>query len=69
MNEKGKQLLASAKTTAKLPVVVKLANYHVKEDRLMQLDLLATDLYSLGYPNKNKRGGRLDYTTSPVIVD
>lgn len=69
LSENGKRLLATAKKTAKLPVIVKLANYEKKQDRLLQLDLLATDLYSLGYPNKDKRIGRLDYKTSPVVVE
>ncbi len=69
MNSKGKALLAQAKTTATLPVIVKPADYDNQNDALFRLDVLATDLYSLAYANPEKRVGRADYTTSPVVMD
>jgi len=68
MNDKGKKLLAAARKKATLPIITKLADYDVSGDRLMQLDIRSTDLYSMGYSNREKRVGGLDYTTSPIVL-
>ena len=68
MNGNGKKLLAAARDRAALPTITKLADYDVAADKLIQLDILSTDLYSMGYPSPERRVGGLDYTTSPIIM-
>ena len=59
LTQKGRELLKNAE----LPVITKVA--HAKD--YLHYDILATDLFSLAYPNKNLRKGGLDYIISPII--
>ncbi|MDK2932911.1 MAG: hypothetical protein PWP27_721 [Clostridiales bacterium] len=72
MNSKGKELLKVLNQKASLPIIIKPSSYKHSCNpllkQMMELDFLATDLYSLYYPVKDKRIGRLDYLTSPVIL-
>ncbi|WP_094546514.1 nucleotidyltransferase [Petroclostridium xylanilyticum] len=72
MNSRGKELLKAIKKKASLPIIIKPSSYKQSCNPLLkqmiELDFLATDLYSLHYPAKNERKGRLDLLTSPVII-
>ncbi len=70
---KGKNLLRMAKENSSLPIITKLSNYvkllnfsEKSEDkillRMLNLDILSTDIYVLGYKEKKDRIGRLDFT-------
>jgi hypothetical protein len=37
--------------------------------QMLELDINATNLYTLLYPNPDQRRGNLDYTTSPVVYE
>lgn len=66
---RGTALLAEMKEVTQTPVLTKIAGLNREEYELLEVDLRATDLYSLGYPKAEKRIGRLDFLTSPTIVD
>jgi len=72
MNNKGKELLRHCRTKSTLPVIIKPAAYHQSCNpllkQMMELDFLASDLYSLGYPESTMRTGNLDLKTSPVVI-
>ncbi len=72
MNDKGKKLLKVINQRTDLPLIVKPAAYkNIDNDilhRMIRFDFLATDLYSLHFPGKDKRMGKLDYYTSPIII-
>ena len=72
MNKNGKKLLKLANSTASLPIIIKPSSYSRSCNPLLrqmiELDFLATDLYTLHYPAADKRIGRLDYLTSPIIM-
>lgn len=71
-NQRGRQLLRVMKTTSKLPIITKLGRLrpHANNDtynRLLALDIRATDLY---YLLQYKLGcyGK-DFTTSPLVIE
>ncbi|MGE4282634.1 MAG: nucleotidyltransferase [Clostridia bacterium] len=72
MNENGKKLLKLANKRASLPIITKPASYKQSCNPLLkqmiELDFLATDLYTLHFPAKIQRKGMLDLLTSPVIM-
>ena len=72
MNQKGQKLLKLVNNAASLPAIVKPSSYHHSCNPLLrqmiELDFLATDLYTLHYPATDQRAGRSDYLTSPVIM-
>lgn len=72
-NTKGQKLLKQTKQKATIPIITKTA--HLKQlkkpfiKKLLAFDILASDLYALGYKHSDlKKGGR-DFYQSPVIVD
>lgn len=72
---KGKELLRRIKKASSLPVITKAA-HSKKHDNAgehyttcWQMDILATDLYSLLYPAVDNRKGSLDYLRGPVTLD
>lgn len=71
-NDQGQQLLKAMKTKATLPVLVRagadgkrLCPYGQK---MLALDIRATDLYTLGYQEPQQRQGALDYQKGPVRI-
>lgn len=73
MNSKGKELLKQCKKKSSLPIITKPSSYKKFDNpllkKMIELDFLASDLYSLGYPDPKMRKGNLDLTTSPVIIE
>ncbi|MCK9479680.1 MAG: nucleotidyltransferase [Firmicutes bacterium] len=66
LNEKGRRILAKTKEKSSIPIITKVAD--AKKSNMLQLDISATNLYSLAYPNRAARLGNLDYLTSPVYI-
>ncbi|NLW25502.1 MAG: nucleotidyltransferase [Clostridia bacterium] len=71
-NEKGQKLLKLIKTKARLPIITKLAHGYKNIDesakKMLELEIRATDLYTLAYPDPQKRKGRLDFYRSPIVI-
>lgn len=71
-NHRGTEILKAAKSRATLPLIIKPSSYDKSCNpilkQMIELDFLATDLFSLGYPEPEKRKGRLDLTTSPLML-
>lgn len=66
MNGGGKAVLKFIKESAKLPIIVKTSDAELSD--MLKLDFMATDIYSLMYPDVEKRAGGLDLVTSPVVI-
>jgi len=70
--EKSSQLLSYLKSNAQVPIISKAADYfhHGSEplNKMFELDVLATDLYSLGFPEQCQRRGGQDFTHPIVII-
>lgn len=67
-NKKGQQLLRQMQEEASLPIVTNLKHFNPankQAQRMMALDLLATDIYQL---LRHKKTGNLDYLKPPVIL-
>ena len=77
VNKKGKELLSELSENSSLPVIVKVSNYLRKKDiesknlieKSLSYDLLASDIYSLLYPDKKQRKGHNDYSTPLIQID
>lgn len=70
-NEKGRLLLRKCKELSSLPIITKVADFNPKstsEERMLEIDLQATDLYHLSLPNSYSKKGRLDYLQSPLFI-
>lgn len=70
-NEKGRRLLAKARKTAALPVLVKPSHYKRLENPLARLlfeyEIRATDIYTMAYRHPAMKKGGLELTT-PVVM-
>ena len=69
-NSKGQELLNSIKKSSNLPLISKTATFNEKQGALkamLNLDIKATDLYSLLYPVKKNRIAGLDFVTGPIV--
>jgi predicted nucleotidyltransferase len=74
---KGKKILQEIKNKSRLVTFnrgsdVKNACIEEKNPiigKMMALDILATDIYTLMYPEPSQRKGALDFTTSPIRID
>lgn len=74
-NGKGQEILRHLKQDAKLPLITKTTKFLDSHRRnsaslsplqqMLALDTLASDIYSLGYPNPEFRAGGLDFLHSP----
>ncbi len=70
MSENGKKILHKAKSNSKLPLVLKLKNFYNHNKRsgnnlvlkMLNYDILATDLYVLAYKKSELRTGGKDFT-------
>ena len=71
-NQKGQDILKQMKQKATLPILTRVAVDTQKLDAygqsMLALDVRATDLYYLGYPDAALGQGGLDYLRTPVIV-
>lgn len=69
-NSKGAQLLKSIKESSSLPIITNLKRYNPPNEhskRMMEIDLIATDIYSLLYKEKKLSKGGYDYIKKPYI--
>ncbi|NLJ40983.1 MAG: nucleotidyltransferase [Clostridiales bacterium] len=66
------RLLRALKEKSKLPIINKAAHYfrHGNKDidRMFQYEILAGDLYALGYPNPGKRKGGQEFTRGLIRI-
>ena len=77
MTENGKIVLKNIKSKSKLPIIIKLKNFYrqnklsgdVMVQKMLNYDILATNLYVLGYKPKMARIGAQDYTKKMIILD
>ena len=71
-NEKGRKLLKAAANKATLPIITKTVSYKKSCNpllkKMMELDIKATDIYSIAYPKKENRIGNLDFYNSPIVL-
>lgn len=63
----GQELLRQMKKTAKVPVVTKVTSLS-EPSPLLELDIQATSVYSLGYPSATKQELFRDYYEPPVRI-
>ena len=80
-SKKGKILLRTIKKNSSVPLISKLSNYLRQPTsagnddilknltKMLNYDILSTDLYVLGYKNKEDRVARLDFTHKIVIKE
>ncbi len=73
-NKRGQKILAHMKEKANLPIITRIANHlhrpHTPEpiNRMLEFEILATDLYSLAIPNPKYRHSNRDLLERVVIV-
>lgn len=71
--KKGRHLLALMRKRAELPVVTRVAPFYKKADSLIQkmleYDLKASDIYTIGYKNPALFGMNKDFLTGPYLLD
>lgn len=68
-NDKGVKLLSRIKKESCLPIITKTADASLTSDtakRMFELDISATDIYSMLYPNQEYNRSGWDYLTSPI---
>ncbi|MGN1115587.1 MAG: nucleotidyltransferase family protein, partial [Candidatus Ornithomonoglobus sp.] len=66
MTDRGKALLKQMKTAARLPVIIKAADYRV--DEIFEINRRAEDIFSLAAREPELRAGGRDILTPPVIL-
>lgn len=74
-SSKGKKILQEIKNKSRLVILNRgsdVKNAYTKGEnavlkKMLALDILATDIYTLLYPEPSQRLGALDFTTSPII--
>jgi len=72
LNKKGRDLLKEIRKNTKFPIINKPADFESDSsylDRIFELDIRATDIYSLGIKNNDYRMAGMDYRTSPFYAD
>ncbi|HHW32299.1 MAG TPA: nucleotidyltransferase [Clostridiaceae bacterium] len=71
-NSKGRHLLSLIKEKARLPIIVKTANFknHCNPlvSRMLEIESNSTDLYVLGFSNPEYRKAGQEYTNNVVIM-
>jgi len=65
--DRGRDLLRTMKTTAKVPVITKVAG-NTPPSPLLQMDIEATSVYALGYESASERDLFRDYYEPPVHI-
>jgi predicted nucleotidyltransferase len=77
MTERGKFLLKKIKAKSKIPIVIKLKKFNQQNkinsneliQKMIDYDILSTDLYVLGYEKGISRIGGQDYTKRIVLLN
>jgi len=67
-NEKGTELIKKIRQLSAYPLISKVADFRCHDERVTRMfsyDLLATDIYNLGYMTPGFRKASEDYLTSP----
>ena len=67
-NMKGREILKVLKTTSSIPVITNLKYYRPQNEaacKMLNIDVCATNIYSLAFKNKTVIKAPLDYTTKP----
>lgn len=71
-NHKGRDILRRIKLNSSIPIITKTAVHRLQKESLcsyvMEKDLLATDIYVLGYPGSKYSFAGQDFLTSPILV-
>ena len=72
-NKKGEKLLSKIYNNCKLPIVTNVAKFmksaNDSQKKMLEKDILATNIYTLGYQVPNYRKANLDYTTQIIQVN
>ncbi|MCT4565045.1 MAG: nucleotidyltransferase [Maledivibacter sp.] len=71
-NSKGADLLRMIKKQSKLPIITNLKRFNPPNEnvkRMLDIDITASDVYSLLYKNGKLAIGGLDYITKPFIAN
>jgi len=78
MNKKGKNIINKIKQKSKLPIIIKVKQFYQKKNidnqliiarRILDYDILSTNLYVLAYNIKQKKIGGQDFTNKMIILD
>ncbi|MGI6426695.1 MAG: nucleotidyltransferase [Natronincolaceae bacterium] len=67
-NTKGREILRVLKTTSSIPIISNLKYYRPQNKaahRMLNIDIRATNIYSLAFKNRSAIKEPLDYTTKP----
>lgn len=71
-NQKGRKLLSLINKSCNLPVITNTSDYRKYNNpllhRMMELDILATDIYVTAYKSPGLRKGGLDFYNKPVVI-
>ncbi|KRQ86944.1 hypothetical protein ABG79_01134 [Caloramator mitchellensis] len=65
-NKKGRELIKELKEIVELPIIT---NVSKKEKELLKFDIMASNIYVLGYKNKERKKAMQDLKTSPILVE
>jgi len=70
ISKNGKKVLSEISRNSKIPIITNVAKFMKESSKnqkeMLGLDILATNVYTLGYNNKKYRNNNLDYTM-PII--
>lgn len=72
LNNNGRYLLKEIKKNTDLPIINKAADFNSDSSflkRVFELDVMATDIYNLGYTNNSYKIAGEDFRTSPFYAD
>jgi len=67
-NYKGREILQTLKSTSSIPIISNLKHYRPQNkiaEQMLNIDIRATNIYSLAFKNASNTLGQLDYITSP----
>jgi len=71
IGENGRMLMRHLEDKTKVPLVTKVAHAdfeHAQAKRMFELDVLATDIYTLLFPNQSVGKSGLDFYRSPIVL-
>jgi len=72
LSHRGAEILRRIKTTSEISVITNIAKQYPTDknvEKMLLMDIEASDLYSLGYPKKKNRSGSSDFCTSPYVLN
>lgn len=71
-SDKGRELLQIIKQKCPLPIITNTADYRKYDDKLLrrmiEFDILSTDIYATSFSNSSLRKGGLDFYKKPVML-